>query len=99
MKKIGKMVNHIHEEICDAKKYAELYIENKADGQMDVANTFKSMAQDELKHSEFWHTLAVAMIEKIRTVYTPPMDMQEKWDKTHQEFIESVAEVKRMLTM
>ena len=40
-----------------------------------------------------------AEIKEISKVYTPPADMQEKWDKAHKEYVEKAAWVKQMLSM
>ena len=55
---------------------------------MAAANRYKEMAMDELKHSSYLHEWAVAEIEKISTVYTPPVEMMEKWEKSHREYVE-----------
>mgnify|MGYP003297340042 CR=1 FL=1 len=99
MKKIGKMVNHIKDEINDSMDYAMAYIEYKADGQSTLAETFHDMAQDELRHANTWHDLAVAVIDKVRVVYTPSKEMSEKWEACHQEYIAKAAEIKRILSL
>ena len=57
------------------------------------------MANDELKHSGYIHEMAVQEIEELKKVYTAPSDMQEKWDKSHKEYVEKVAWIKQMLTL
>lgn len=99
MRKIQKFVEAIDEEIEDAKDYAEGYVEEKARGNSMAANKFKEMASDELKHAMYLHEMAVAEIESISKVYTPPAHMQEKWDKSHKEYVEHVAWIKQMLAM
>lgn len=96
---IKNMVADIDEEICGAKKYAEKYVEMKAEGNSMWANRYKEMAQDELKHATYIHELAVTKIEQIRQVYEPNAEMEEKWDKAHKEYVDKVAWVKMMLTM
>jgi hypothetical protein len=99
MKSIKKYVDHIEDEIEGAKEYAEKYVECKAKGNMTNANKYKEMANDELKHAMYIHEWAVAEIQEISKVYTPPVDMQEKWDKAHKEYVEKVAWIKQMLAM
>jgi hypothetical protein len=92
-------VDHIDEEIEDAKEYAEKYVEEKAKGQMDIANRYKEMATDELKHATYLHEMAVAEIEQVSKVFKPPAWMEEKWEKSHNEYVEKVAWIKQMLAM
>ncbi|MEE0970451.1 MAG: hypothetical protein U0M06_13860 [Clostridia bacterium] len=99
MKIIKDLVERISEEIEDAKHYAEKYVECKAKGNTGHANRFKEMANDELKHATYIHEFAVQEINEIKNVYTAPVDMQEKWNKAHAEFVEKVAWVKQMLAM
>lgn len=99
MKMIKKYVDTIAEEIEGAKEYAEKYVECKAKGNTARAQKYKEMATDEIKHATYIHDMAVQDIEEIRNIYTAPTDMQEKWDKAHKEYVESVAWVKQMLTL
>lgn len=99
MRAIKKYVERIDEEIESAKEYAEKYVEYKAKGDMTRANHYKEMANDELKHSNYIHEWAVKEIEEISKVYTPPVEMQEAWDKAHKEYVEKVAWIKQMLSL
>ena len=99
MKSIAKYVDHIEEEIEGAKEYAECYVEAKVHGDMNRANKYKEMATDELRHAAYVHEFAVAEIEAVSKVYTPPVEMQEKWDKAHKEYVERTAWVRQMLNM
>lgn len=96
---IKKMVEQIDDEVCGAKEYAEKYVEMKAEGNSMWANRYKEMAQDELKHATYIHELAVSKIEQIRQVYEPNVEMEEKWEKAHKEYVEKVAWIKTMLAM
>lgn len=99
MKSIKKYVDLIEEEIEGAKDYAEKYVECKAKGNTARAQKYKEMSTDELKHVTYIHDMAVQDIEELRKIYTPPVEMEEKWDKAHKEYVESVAWVKQMLTL
>lgn len=99
MTKIKKYVEKINDEMCGAKDYAEKYVEFKAKGDMQWANRYKEMAQDELKHANYLHDKAVLEIEEIGKVFKPTQKMQEKWDKSHAEFVEQTAWIKQMLAM
>ena len=99
MKSIKKYVDHIEDEIEGAKEYAEKYVECKAKGNMTNANKYKEMATDELKHTGYIHEFAVQEIEELKKVYTPPVDMLDKWNKAHKEYVEKVAWIKQMLTL
>ena len=99
MKSIKKYVELLDKEIEGAKDYAEKYVECKAKGNMHRANRFKEMAEDELKHSAYIHEMAVQEIEELKKVYTPPIEMQKKWDEAHKEYVERVAWIKQMLTL
>ena len=99
LKRIKKLVEQINDEICGAKNYAETYLEFKAKGNMPWANKYKEMANDELKHAMTVHEYTIQEIEELRKVYTPPVEMLEKWDLEHKKYVEEVAWVKQMLTM
>lgn len=99
MKRIGKYVKMICEELEGANCYAEKYIEYKADGKNEWAEKFKDMASDELKHADVIHEIAIDEIEKINRVFNPPADMQEKWEKAHIDYVNKAAWVKQMLAM
>lgn len=99
MTKIKKLVEHIEEEICDAKEYAECYVEAKAKGNTQWANRYKEMANDELKHANYLHDKVVTDIEELSKVYTPPVEMQKKWDEGHKKYVEKSAWVKQMLNL
>ena len=99
MTKIKKLAGHIEEELCGAKEYAEKYVECKAKGDMQWANRYKEMANDELKHAGYLHDKAVQDIEEISTVHKPTEAMAAKWEKCHKEYVEQTAGIEQMLTM
>jgi hypothetical protein len=99
MKVIKKYVEAIEEEIEGAESYAEQYVEAKAKNDMSRANRYKEMASDELKHAMYLHEWAVAEVETVSKVYTPPVDMEEKWKHAHKSYVEKVAWIRQMLSM
>ena len=99
MTKIKKLAEHIEEEICGAKEYAEKYVECKAKGDTAWANRYKEMANDEMKHAGYLHDRAVKDIEEISKVFTPTEKMEEKWEKCHKKYVEQTALIKQMLTL
>lgn len=99
MTKIQRLVDHIDDELCGAKDYAETYLEYKALGNMQWASKYKEMANDELKHAMYIHDITVSEIDTLSKVYTPPTEMEDKWEKSHKEYVEKVAWIKQMLAM
>lgn len=99
MKKIQDLVYKIDEELDGAKDYAERYLDFKSQNKSDWASKFKQMANEELGHAMNIHDLAVYEIDKLRSVYTPPVEMEEKWERSHKEYIEKSAWIKQILTM
>jgi hypothetical protein len=99
MRSIKAYVEHIDEELEGAKDYAEKYVEAKAKGNVSMANKYKEMASDELRHAGYVHEFAVAEIDALSKVYTPPVDMQKKWEESHKEYVEKAAWIRQMLSM
>lgn len=99
MRSIKAYVEHIDEELEGAKDYAEKYVEAKVKGNMNMANKYKEMASDELRHAGYVHEFAVAEIDALSKVYTPPVDMQKKWEESHKEYVEKAAWIRQMLSM
>lgn len=99
MRKIQLLVDQIDDEICSAKDYAETYLDFKAKDESQWASRYKEMATDELKHATYIHDLAVAEITALSKVYTAPVEMEEKWEKSHKNYVEKVAWIKQMLAL
>lgn len=99
MRSIKAYVEHIDEELEGAKDYAEKYVEAKVKGNMNMANKYKEMASDELRHAGYVHEFAVAEIDALSKVYTPPVEMQKKWEESHKEYVEKAAWIRQMLSM
>lgn len=96
---IKEYAERIRDEVCDAKDYAEKYIEYKARGNMAWANRYKEMAGDELKHANYLHDMAAQQIEELGKIYQPTAEMTEKWDASHKGYAEKSAWVRMMLSM
>ena len=99
MKKIQDYVDRIDEELSDAKNYAEKYVECKSENLDSNSRKYKEMAEDELKHANYLHEMAVTEIQKLREKFTPPQFMLDEWEKSHKEYVEKTAWIKQMLTM
>lgn len=99
MTKIKKLADEIADELDSAKEYAENHLMYKAKGNDEWSKRFYSMAEDELRHSENLHDLAVEEINELKNVYTPPQEMLDKWESDHRKFIEKTAWIKQMLAM
>ena len=58
------------------------------------------MSAQELSHAMTLHEYAVQDIEQLRTVFPEiPLEMQEKWDKSHAMFVEKTAWIRQMQAM
>ena len=100
MTKIKKYVEQIADELDGAKDYMEKALEYKASGNTGRYNGYKDMSVAELGHAMRLHEYAVQDIEQLKTVYpTIPVDMQDKWDHAHAEFVEKTAWIKQMQAM
>lgn len=99
MKKIQKLVDQICEETESAQEYAECYLDFKAKGNTAWANKYKGMAEDELKHAMIIHDRALEEINTLSKVYTPPVEMEEKWNAAHKKYVEKATFIKTMLAM
>ena len=99
MKIVKKLVDKIDEELLGAQTYAEMYVEQRSEGMTEWANTFRAVAEDELKHATKMHDFAVAKIEKLKAVYNPSQEMLDKWEASHKEYVDKAAWIKQMLTM
>ena len=96
---IKEIIEQLDEEVADAKKYAERYVENKAKENSVYAAKYKAMSEDELRHAMFFHEIAIKEIEKLSEIYTAPIEMQKIWEEEHKKYVEKVAWIKQMLSM
>ena len=99
MKIIQCLTDNIHEELADARKYAELALKYK-DSYPGVARLFFSLSQGEMEHMSALHDAAVDVIADYRkNKGEPPADMLAVYDYLHNKEIEKAAEVKRLQAM
>lgn len=99
MKKIQNYVEQMDDELKSARDYAETALQYKAEGNQNRSSKYKEMANQELAHANNIHQIAVEDIQKLEAVYTPPVEMKEKWDKAHSKYVEDAAWIKHMLTL
>ena len=66
---------------------------------MTDANKYREMSGDELKHASYIHDFATKDIAELEKVYSPPVEMLDKWNHAHKEYVERVAWVRQMLSM
>lgn len=96
IKKLSKMIK---EEISDAEKYAHCALNHKEDDRA-LADTFYTLANEELKHMEMLHEHVTRLVSTYKKEHgDPPAAMQALYDYVHEEQIENVKEVKVLLAM
>lgn len=96
---IEKLSKMISEEICDAEKYANCALKYKEDDKA-LADTFYSLASDELQHMDKLHSQVTRIISDYRAKKgEPPEGMLAIYKYLHEEQIEKVKEVKILLGM
>lgn len=99
MKLIETLSEKISDEICDAKSYAELAVENR-EVYPDLAQTLYELSVDEMGHMTKLHAAVAAIIEKYRKEKgEPPAAMLAVYDYLHKKQIEKAAEAKAMQDM
>lgn len=100
MKKIKDYVDGIEDELCSAKEYMEKALWYKAKENSDRYSRYKEMSIQELGHASNLHQFAVEDIEKLEKVYPDiPQEMLDKWNKSHNEFVEKTAWIRQMQSM
>ena len=96
MKLIETLSEKISEEICDAKSYAELAIENR-EAHPDLAQTLYELSVEEMGHMSRLHASVAEIIEQYRkTNGEPPASMLAVYDYLHKQQIGKAAEAKAM---
>lgn len=100
MKKIKDYVDKINDEIEGAKEYIEKALWYKAKGDATRYTKYKEMSIQELGHAMNIHQFAAEDIEELEKVYPDiPEEMQDAWDKAHNNYVDKVAWIKQMQTM
>lgn len=99
MTRIKKLSDNIKEELGDARKYAECYVDSKVSGNTAMMTRYKEMATDELKHASYLHEMAVTEISRLSQAVTAPDKMTEKWNRCHAKYVQCSAWIRQMLTM
>lgn len=98
MKEIKCLVKLMHEELCDAEKYARLYQKYKDDDRQ-LAEMFKVLSGQELEHMNMEHQQAVRLIRQFRdSGKEAPAEMMAIWDWEHEQMIEQEQDVRIMLS-
>ena len=87
MRRIKMIVDDIHEELEGAQHYAECFVQAKSDGDLALAERFRSMSEDELRHASILHSRAVDEIRKLEQHYHPTNEMKDAWDESHREYV------------
>ncbi len=96
MTEIKELIVNIDEEIDDAGKYAELAHKYK-DFDKPLADTYITLANQELGHADMLHTQAVRLIKEHAE---DPIDgMRAVWNYEHEKFTERKAKVKTVIDM
>lgn len=97
MRKISELYDHIKEEIEDAEEYIRDALRCK-ENDRDIADTYCTLAEEELKHAEALHKQVVRVIEAYRkTNGDPPPDMQARYDILHEMHIADVNKIRLMV--
>ena len=99
MKVIQDVTDMIHEELADAKKYAECALKRK-DDYPDLVRTFYNLSMQEMEHMAMLHDAVTAIIADVRkTKGDPPPNMESVYDYLHEKEIEKAADVRRLQAM
>ena len=100
MKKIKDYVDKIDDELSGAKEYIEKALWYKSKGDTNRYTKYKEMSIQELNHAFNIHQFAVEDIEALEKVYPDvPEAMMDKWNKSHNEYVEKTAWIKQMQSM
>ena len=94
-----KICRDIYLTICLTKNRGKLSGKALLKGDTSKASRYKEMASDELKHSSYLHEWAVNEINALSKTYTPPVEMQKRWDEAHAKCVEKAAWIRQMLAV
>lgn len=99
MKLIADIVKDIREELEGAEHYAKLATEYK-DENHSLADTYATMAAQELNHVDMLHAQVVKIIQAYRDEHgAPPEAMMAVWNWEHDGMVDKTARVKVLLDM
>ena len=99
MKKIKMLMEHVEDEIQDAKRYAELALEYR-DSDPDTAEMFYKLSCEEIGHMNILHKDVVRLIGEHRREHgEPPADMMAVYEYLHKRAIEKAGEVGALQNM
>ena len=99
MKLIADIVKDIREELEGAEHYAKLATEYK-DENHSLADTYATMAAQELNHVDMLHVHVVKIIQAYRDEHgAPPEAMMAVWNWEHDGMVDKTARVKVLLDM
>ena len=100
MKKIKDYIEKMNDEIDGAKEYIEKALWYKAKNDTNRYTKYKEMSIQELGHAMIIHQFASEDIAELERVYPDiPEEMQDKWNKAHNEYVDKVAWIKQMQNM
>lgn len=99
MTEIKLLMEHIGDELQDAKTYAKLALEYK-DADPDMANLFYALSGEEMTHMDLLHKSAVAHIEEYRRLKgEPPEGMKALYNYLHEKYIGKAEQVTNLRGM
>lgn len=99
MKLIADIVKDIREELEGAEHYAKLATEYK-DENHSLADTYATMASQEINHVDMLHVQVVKIIQAYRDEHgAPPEAMMAVWNWEHDGMVDKTARVKVLLDM
>lgn len=94
MKIIEKLSDMITDELNDAEKYAKCALKEKEE-HPSLAQTFYSLATDEMKHMNMLHDEVVKIINEYRSQgQEVPVEMQAVYDYLHKKQMERAINIK-----
>lgn len=99
MEKIKHLEKNIHCEYEDAEKYIKLAMKYKDLGDTDLAKLYHELAEEEIKHAERLHSMAVKIIKSIPEDKKPPAGMLEFYNLLHERDMEEAKEVEILMDL
>lgn len=99
MRLVLDYLDRMENELEDAKEFAESFLQYKAENKIDLAEKYKEMSEDELKHASYIRDISIKKFDELKSCYIPPVKLEEIWSKKQIKFIEDTAWIKQMLSM